>query len=165
MPAFWLFGLPRITTSMVYDFRVQLYRGEPVLTWMEGSTPGGFGAGHFVIADTAYERIAEFRVGNGFSGGDLHELVLTPRGTALVIVYSTMEWDLTSIGGPMHGAVTDGVVQEIEIETGRVLFEWHSLDHVPPEETRIGYGGLDNGDRPFDYFHLNSVEEDPEGNC
>jgi hypothetical protein len=156
------FGLPRITTSMIYDFKVQRYRGEPVLTWMEGSAPGGFGAGHFVIANTAYERIAEFQVGNGFDGGDLHEFVLTPRDTALVIVYSTIEWDLSAVGGPMHGTVTDGVIQELEIDTGRVLFEWHTLDHIPPEETRIVYGGLDNDDRPFDYVHVNSIEEEPD---
>ena len=25
----------------------------------------------------------------------------------------------------------DSVVQEIDIKTGLVLFEWHALDHVP----------------------------------
>ena len=158
------FGLPKVTTSMIYDFKVQHYRGEPVLTWMEGTTPSGFGAGHFVIANSAYERIAEFQVGNGFDGGDLHELMITSRDTALVIVYSAIEWDLSPVGGPKHGTVTDAVIQEIEIDTGRVLFEWHSLDHIPVEESRIGFGGLDNGDRPFDYVHLNSIDEDSDGN-
>ena len=29
----------------------------------------------------------------------------------------------------------DGVVQEVDLETGHVLFEWHSLDHVGLEES------------------------------
>ncbi len=158
------FGLPKISTSMIYDVKVQQYRGEPVVTWMEGTTPSGFGAGHFVIVNSACERIAEFQVGNGFDGGDLHELMITSRDTALVIVYSTIEWDLSPVGGPMHGVVTDAVIQEIEIDTGRVLFEWHSLDHIPVEESRIAFGGLDNSDQPFDYVHMNSIEEDADGN-
>jgi len=39
-------------------------------------------------------------------------------------------WDLSYIGGPTNSAVLDGIVQEIDIETGEVLFEWHSLEHV-----------------------------------
>ena len=32
---------------------------------------------------------------------------------------------------PGDGTVFDGVVQEVDVATGKVLFEWHSLDHVP----------------------------------
>jgi len=45
--------------------------------------------------------------------------------------------------------VLDGIVQEIDIETGEVLFEWHSLDHVELDESYL---------EPYDYFHVNSVD-------
>src|SRR5690606_37948782 len=79
------FGLPAVETSQINDLKVQEYQGQPVLTWNEFASPIGFGLGHFVIADTSYRRIAEIQVGNGFAGGDHHELLITPRNTALFI--------------------------------------------------------------------------------
>jgi hypothetical protein len=32
--------------------------------------------------------------------------------------------DLTSMGDPEGGTVLDGIAQEVDIETGEVLFEW-----------------------------------------
>jgi Arylsulfotransferase (ASST) len=40
--------------------------------------------------------------------------------------YTTATADLTSIGGPAGQTVTDGIVQEIDIRTGKVLFRWNS---------------------------------------
>lgn len=86
------------------------------------------------------------------------------RNTALIILYHAVEWDLTPIGGSRYGSAIDGIIQEIEIETGRVLFEWHTLDHVALHETRLPFDPADNRDHPFDYFHMNSVDEDADGN-
>jgi hypothetical protein len=151
-----------IDTDGQFDFRVQEYLGEPVLTWAEASMARGYGFGHFVIADSSYERIVEFQSGNGYPGADVHELLLTPRGTALVMIYHGVEWDVSSIGGSRYAKVMDNIVQEVEIETGRVLFEWHSLDHVGVDESYQSLGTDDS--RPYDYFHLNSIEEDADGN-
>jgi hypothetical protein len=151
----------RIDTDMHFDLRVQEYQGQPVLTWAEAATAVGYGFGHFVIADSNYQRIAEFQAGNGFPGADVHEFVLSHEGTALIILYHPVEWDLSPIGGSRYGPTMDNIVQEVEIETGRVLFEWHSLDHVDVDET---YQPLDiTSDNPFDYFHLNSANETPDG--
>jgi Arylsulfotransferase (ASST) len=52
-------------------------------------------------------------------------------------------------------------VQEIDIPTGLVLFQWDSLDHVPITDT---YQRLPKNPRfPLDYFHVNSVEPDNDG--
>jgi len=156
------FSPPRVETEALYDLRVQEYQGQPVLTWSEAASPVGYGFGHFVIADASYTRIADVQVGNGYTGGDVHEFLLTPRGTALVIIYHPIEWDASPIGGSRYASVLDNIVQEVEVETGRVLFEWHSLDHVRIEETYRSLAA-DRG-RSFDYFHMNSVEEVPDGN-
>jgi len=132
------------------DLRVQSYRGRPVLTWWEGHSAQGYGKGQFVIVDESYRRIATVRATNGLEA-DEHEFTLTPRGTALLLAYRHV------------GKTLEGVVQEIDVATGRPLFEWHSLDHVPRSEsyfTPPPDGPLD----PGDYFHVNSVSLDDDGN-
>ena len=49
------------------DFKVQRYRGEPVLTWWEG-THIGYGRGEYVILDASYREITRVRAGNGYHG-------------------------------------------------------------------------------------------------
>src|SRR3712207_2056322 len=66
------------------------------------------------------------------------------------------------MGGARDAQVIEGVVQEVDVETGEVLFDWHSLDHVPIEET--WRPTPKDGKVPHDYFHINSVEEDADGN-
>ncbi len=151
----------------IYDFRAQEYQGQPVLTWVEGASPIGYAFAHYVIADTSYQTLFELQVGNGFPGGDVHELRLTDRGTALVILYHPVEWDLSPVGGSRYARVIDNIVQELEVETGRVLFEWHSLDHIGVEESMRDYDPSGVGavfNDPFDYFHLNSITVGPDGN-
>ena len=142
-----------------FDFRVQEYKKEKVLTWWVGHH-SGYGQGEYVIADRAYNEITRVRAGNGYKG-DHHEFVITPEDTALFTVYSEEEMDLSPVGGPVDGRVLDGIVQEVDIETGEVLFEWHSLDHVGLEESY--YRPSPDLDWGFDYFHINSVDPNPEG--
>jgi Arylsulfotransferase (ASST) len=115
------------------DFKVQRYRGEPVLTWWEG-VHTGYGQGEYQILDNSYREVARVRAGNGYDG-DHHEFLITPEDTALFTIYHKMPMDLSSVGGPKEGTVLDGIVQEVDIETGEVLFEWHSLEHVGIEES------------------------------
>ncbi|MGI8963114.1 MAG: arylsulfotransferase family protein [Thermomicrobiales bacterium] len=143
------------------DFRAQEYRGEPVLTMWEGVSEVGTGFGHFVLLNGSYEAVARLQVGNGYHGADLHECVLTPTGTALFIVYNPIRWEMTAAGTAVEGTALDGVIQELDIETGRVIWEWHSLDHIALDEA---YGDQpDSLDVPWDYLHLNSIEADDNG--
>jgi hypothetical protein len=148
------------------DFRTQTYRGKPVLTWWEGTiSKAGVGFGHYVVYDSSYRQIASIDAGRGLDG-DLHEFQLTPRGTALVSIYDEVPADLGSVGGPKDGWAYDSVVQEIDIATKRVVFEWHSIGHVPLGESmqanREPARNASNK-RPFDYFHVNSVADAPNG--
>ncbi|MGI8730577.1 MAG: arylsulfotransferase family protein [Solirubrobacteraceae bacterium] len=148
-------------TTRVNDFRVQEYEGKPVLTWWQGRQVLGTGEGEIVLADESYERVARVRAGNGYQF-DFHEVRLTDRGSVLSLVYNPVDADLRSVGGPKDGRVIDAIVQEVEISTGRVLFEWHSLGNIdfadsyakPPEDRST----------PYDYFHVNSVAVDDDGN-
>jgi hypothetical protein len=142
------------------DFKVQRYRGRPVLTWWEGWVVAGHGVGEYVIFDDSYREIARVRAGNGYQG-DLHEFLITPQDTALLTAYNPVPADLSAVGGPHYGAAWDGIVQEVDIETGRVLFEWHSLEHVGIEESYVRPPS--DPAYPHDYFHINSIAVDHDG--
>jgi len=137
-----------------HDFKVQSYRGNSVLTWMDG-------VNEYVIFDQSYREIARISAANGYYG-DHHEFLISPQDTALILIYSPVPWDLSSIGGLKNDRVWQGIVQEIDIETGKVLFEWHSLEHVGLDET---YATVSQDGRPgLDYFHANSIEVDHDNN-
>jgi hypothetical protein len=144
----------RAMQGRAMNLEVQTYRGRDVLTW--GETPG-----EYVIFDGSYREIGRLRAGNGY-GGDHHEFVISPQDTALITIYNAVPCDLTPVGGPKDGIAWQGIVQELDIETGEVLFEWHSRDHVGLEET---YGELREDHYPgIDYFHINSIDVDRDDN-
>jgi Arylsulfotransferase (ASST) len=143
------------------DFKVQAYNGEPVLTWWQGGIVAGHGEGEYVIFDSSYREVRRVKAGNGYKG-DLHEFSITPHDTALLTIYNEARTDLSPIGGRKDGPVWDGVAQELDLETGEVLFEWRSLDHVGVGESYRGPG--EDPEEPVDYFHINSIEVEPDGN-
>jgi hypothetical protein len=139
-----------LKSEQAQNFRVQSYRGRPVLTWYE-SQPGALYGGTCVIYDPAYHQVKRVHGGHGYAV-DLHEFVITSRGTGLLAIANVV-----SSGG---GKVVEGIVQELDIATGKVLFEWRSLDHVSLDESyRTGV----TADGTVDYFHLNSVGVAPDG--
>ena len=150
----------RAQDRVAMDFKVQHYRGRPVLTWFDGRAVKGWGRGTLVIADTSYRTIARVQAVGGREL-DHHDSLITPQGTALVFVYRPVRMSLAAVGGPRRGTVMDSVIQEVDIATGRLLFEWNSLSHIglresykpPPKSARDGY----------DYFHVNSVQIDGDG--
>jgi hypothetical protein len=146
------------TQEVAIDFRRQIYQGKPVLTWWEGQISQiGTGQGEGVIVDQSYKEVAHVNAGNGFFA-DVHEFKLTPQGTALITIYNEVTRDLTSVSGPSAAPVLDSIVQEVDVKSGAVLFEWHSLDHVPLTDS---YAPILN---PYDYFHVNSIDLHPDGN-
>ncbi len=156
----WFHPLPKGLTAD--DFGVQTYEGKPVLVWWEGKfQKQGFGYGEWVIADQSYKEITRVRAGDGMQG-DLHEIQLTNRGTALVAIYHRVKRDLTDVGSVKDADVLDSLIQEIDIKTGKVLFQWSALDHVGIGETYTNIpkkAGVVS-----DYFHINSIDELPDGN-
>lgn len=144
------------------NLRVEQYEGKPVLSWWQGHIRAqGFGQGEEVLADSSYRQILRLHAGNGLLA-DLHDFHITSRDTALLTVFDPVRCDLSRVGGPSYGAVTDSLLQEIDIKTGLVRREWHPLDHIPlaqsdshPSSTSTAW--------PFDYFHLNSIDLRPDG--
>lgn len=143
------------------NFRSHIYRGEPVLAWWEGRELHGLGLGQgeAVIVDRSYREVARVRAAGGRMM-DLHEFLLTPQGTALFTCYpETVPADLRSIGGPRRGTVLNSILQEVDVRTGRLLFEWQSLNHIPVDECHP-----DGDYHDLNYMHLNSIGLTPDGN-
>jgi Arylsulfotransferase (ASST) len=154
----WFDPLP--SGQSATDVTVQSYRGQPVLTFWQGTITSGHGDGEDVILNRSYQAVATVRAGNGYQA-DLHEFAITPQGTALITAYQPVRANLSSIGGPPDGSVLDSVVQEVDIRTGRVLWEWHALGHVPLTASEAG---KPTAGSPYDFFHVNSIQQLPDGN-
>ena len=150
----WENPLPGKVTT---DFRVQHYRGSPVLTWWEGSIELGHGVGEYAIVDASYRTVRRVQAARGLRG-DLHEFVLTRRGTALLTSYNVTRADLSAVGGDRDGTIQDAIFQEIDLASGAVLLEWHSLDHVALQESYSPVG------TDWDFCHINSLDLDGDGN-
>jgi Arylsulfotransferase (ASST) len=151
----WFHALPAGETAT--DFRTQTYQGRPVLTWFQGR---GLSGTDYIYNDH-YQQIAEVRAGNGYFT-DFHEFLITPWNTALILADAFGTANLTSIGGPADQKVFDGIVQEIDIRTGKVLFQWNSADHVPYRDSRNPRPA--SAAIPWDWFHINAVHLDTDGN-
>jgi hypothetical protein len=150
----WFDPLPSGTESA--NLQVQQYEGRPVLTWWQGYIPPqGFGQGEDVVADSSYRQILRMRAGNGMLA-DLHDFDITPQNTALLTAFDPIRCNLSSVGGPSNGAVTDSLFQEIDLKTHLVRREWHPLDHVALTRSYAS-ATTSTTEWPYDYFHLNSV--------
>jgi Arylsulfotransferase (ASST) len=155
----WFHAVPQGLTAA--DFRVQSYRGQPVLTWWQGTGLGGLSSGTDYIYNANYQQIATVNAANGLSA-DGHEFLITPWNTALILSYTTATANLTSIGGPADQTVIDGVVQEIDIATGKLLFQWSSQEHVPYSQSEQPLPASPS--TPWDWFHINAVKLGTDGN-
>jgi Arylsulfotransferase (ASST) len=143
------------------DFRAQTVHGKPVLTFWEGKGFGGLSDGTDYIYDSHYRLIARVHAGPGLTT-DGHEFLVTDQGTAWVLSYDTATADLSGIGGSAQQTVIDGIVQQIDIRTGRVLFSWNSATHVPYSESEQPLPASPS--TPWDWFHVNAVHVDTDGN-
>jgi hypothetical protein len=156
----WFHPVPRGDSAD--DLQVQSYRGQPVLTWWEGQVAPrlGVGFGRDEIVDSSYRPVATVDAGNGYQA-DLHEFQLTPQGSAYVTAYALVDANLSSAGGSSSGILEDAVLQEIDVPTGLVMFEWHAYGHVSLADSY--YPAPKAAGTPWDFFHLNSVSLDPWG--
>jgi Arylsulfotransferase (ASST) len=149
----WFLPLPVAKNVFVNDFRVQNLYGQPVLTWWQGFRNAGFGQsrGVGVIVGGHYQKIATVRAADGLDAGS-HEFLITPNGDAYITASSPVLL-------PGHKVPTiDSVVEEIDIKTGLVLFEWHALDHVPLSASMTSEGNWS------DPYHVNSISLGSDGN-
>ncbi|KAF5123488.1 hypothetical protein E5D57_011401 [Metarhizium anisopliae] len=153
------------------NFQAGRWKGKDVLFSFEGDHNAGYGHGHghITFVDQRYETIRELRAGN-HKLVDKHEFHIVNEETGLIQIYQPVPRDLTKWGAsPEQQWIVNAIIQELDISTGKLLFEWSSLDHVTPDEAILpinpGQAGSGyNSSDAWDYFHINSVDKDAEGN-
>lgn len=152
------------------NFQAGRVNGQDVLFSFEGShNPRyGHGHGHVTFLDQKYETIKELRAGH-HKIMDKHELHIINETTSVFQIYQPKPIDLTPYGGTKEQQwIVDAIFQEVDINTGEVLFEWSSLDHISPKESVLpvyeGQAGSGfNSSDAWDYFHINSVDKNSDG--
>jgi hypothetical protein len=153
----WFGELP--TGVVAENLSVQRFAGRDDLTFWQGKVLAlGFGEGKDVVMDRNYRPVATVAAGNGYEA-DLHDFQIR-GGVAYLTVYNLMRCDLAPRGGARNGVIVDGTVQAVDIKTGLVRWEWHSLDHVDVGES---HAGAPKTPSPWDWFHLNSIDPQPGG--
>jgi Arylsulfotransferase (ASST) len=155
----WFDKLPGGETAE--DLSEQTYDGQRDLTWWRGRVLSlGFGQGEDIIMNSRYQTVARVSGGNGLRA-DLHEFQLAPHNVAYITAYNPIRCDLSKVKGASDGAIVDTAIQEIDMHTGLVRWEWHSLDHVGAEESETE---ASTNATPWDWFHLNSIDPEADGN-
>ncbi|WP_169735476.1 arylsulfotransferase family protein [Actinokineospora inagensis] len=140
---------------LVMNAQKQTYRGKPVLMWWEGAfIPLGWGMGTVTIVDDHYRTVAQVGVDNSI---DLHAIKITPQNTLIAVSYRTTN---TVPGGVSLRPIVENVIREIDIATGKVLWTWSSLDHIPTNESYLRSNEL----VAWDYLHFNAVDLNADGN-
>ncbi len=147
----WFHPLPKETVAT--NLEVQSWQGKPTLTWWQGRVLElGFGQGEDVLYDGSYRRIATVRAGNGLHA-DLHVFRLTGEDTAWIDAFYPVQ------AGGGH-VLSDSIVQEVDVRTGLVMWEWHALGHIAQSES---HNTAPRGTYPWDYAHLNEIDPGPSG--
>jgi Arylsulfotransferase (ASST) len=141
------------------DLNEQTYEGQRDLTLWQGKVlDWGFGQGEDIVLNSRYQKVATVGGGNGLKA-DLHEFQIAPHDVAYITAFNPISCDLKAAGGTANGVILDTAIEEIDLRTGLVRWEWHSLDHVAVSDSQIQ---APDNKSPWDWFHINSI--DPESN-
>ena len=154
----WFKPLPPGKAAM--DLQVERYGGQPVLVWWQGYIGLSVGFGTDELYSSSYRPLAAVTGGNGYRA-DLHDIQLTPGGAAFITAFSPVEANLSPVGGAYRAALLDAIVQEVDVRTGLVMFEWHAYGHVALGDSY--WSRPASPATPWDFFHVNSISFDPWG--
>ena len=154
----WFAPLP--TDVVASNLAVQTYKGQPVLTWWQGvvSTTGATQSGEDVIVDQHYQTVATLQGQDGWVL-TLHEMIISGED-AWVTANKNVPMSLSRYGGSTDGVLDDSAVQEYDIATGKLLYTWDALGHIPltDSETPLPPNGF-----PWDAYHVNSISLSADG--
>ncbi|KAB2573385.1 hypothetical protein DBV05_g7954 [Lasiodiplodia theobromae] len=141
--------------------------------FFQGTTNPGFGRGMGAILDESYRVVKTVQATGSVPASDMHEFNLVDGGRGAILnVLSPRQYDLSPFGQSSGmGWIIESIFQEVRVETGELLFEWRSLDHeeTSPKNSPLPLNGNfvagdgSNPDKPWDYFHTNSIDKSRGG--
>ena len=139
---------------------LQTYQGKPALSWWQGdlTNAGETITGEDVIVNQHYQQVATLKGVDGWMP-TLHELVVD-GDHAWVTANKNIPMDLSKYGGAYNGALIDSAVQEYDIKTGKLLYSWDALEHIPLDDS---YASLPTNGFPWDAYHVNAIQLHRDG--
>jgi hypothetical protein len=154
----WFRPVP--TDVVASNLTEQTYNGQPVLTWWQGlvSNTGATESGEDIIVNQHYQTIATLKGQDGWVL-TLHELVIQ-GDDAWVTANKDIPMNLSKYGGASDGVLDDSAVQEYDIATGKLVYSWDALDHIPLTASHAQPPA--NG-FPWDAYHVNSISLASDG--
>ena len=149
----WFLPVPK--DMVASNLAVQSYEGKPVLTWWQGtvSDTGQTYTGEDVIVNQHYQTVATLKGQDGWVIS-MHDLVIS-GGDAWVTADKDIPMSLAKYGGTSDGVLLDSAVQEYDIATGKLLYTWNALGHVPLTSS---YADVPANGFPWDAYHVNSLQ-------
>jgi EmrB/QacA subfamily drug resistance transporter len=148
----WFKPVP--TSVVAGNLTLQTYRRKPVLTWWQGvvTNTGATEKGEDVVVNQHYQTVATLKGADGWVL-TLHEMVI--RGDdAWVTANKNLPMNLSKYGGAYNGALIDSAVQEYNLKTGKLLYSWDALDHIPLNDSEAS---LPTNGFPWDAYHVNAI--------
>ncbi len=149
----WFQPVPKNVVAS--DLSEQTYEGKPVLSWWQGviTSTGATQSGEYVVVNDHYQTVATLRGADGWVP-TLHSLVIVGQD-AWVTANKNLPMNLASYGGSVDGAITDSAVQEYDLRTGKLLYTWDALKHIPFGDS---YANPPTNGYPWDVYHVNSIQ-------
>ncbi len=89
----------------------------------------------------------------------LHEFLIDGED-AWVTANKNIPMNLSKYGGAYNGALIDSAVQEYNLRTGKLLFDWDAIQHIPLSQSQAS---LPTNGFPWDAYHVNSIDVSQKG--
>lgn len=115
----------------------------------------------FRVLDSAYQITNLLGAANGYVT-DSHELILKDDGSYWILAIDVQQVDMSQIvpGGNPNANVAGNVIQHID-QSGHVLFQWRSWDHMEITDCDTRFVNLTAS--YIDYVHANAISFDFDG--
>ncbi|HEY1713748.1 MAG TPA: MFS transporter [Solirubrobacteraceae bacterium] len=149
----WFKPVP--TDLVASNLSLQTFEGKPALAWWQGvvSNTGATDSGEYVVVNQHYQTVATLHATDGWVL-TTHEIAIQGHD-AWVTVNKNLPMNLSPYGGAYNGALIDSAVQEYDLTTGRLLYTWDALKHIPLSESEAS---LPTNGFPWDAYHVNSID-------
>ena len=157
--------------TAIYDRHgVPLWWGDPQFTVFSTLLPNG-NVGTMIDGGVEERRLDGTLVRTVKTVGgpaDQHDVLLLPNGHFVMVTIQAKDGvDLTAVGGPPSASICNHVVQEVDPDSGAVVWSWDVSDHIPVTEmdpqwyaSYIAGGPIGCG---YDVYHWNAIEPTGSG--
>lgn len=151
----WVHGVA--SNRFANNFREQSYNGKPALSWWEGTLTktGEPTSGEDFVVNQSYKIVAKLKGADGWTLS-FHEFEITGGHLAWVTAYKEIPMDLSPYGGPKSGKLLDTAVQEYDLSTGKLVYNWDALQHIQLADSELQVPS--DASTPWDAYHLNDVQ-------